>query len=137
MTMTMTNQKEYTNVDGSDDKKRGVSFKFLSGVAAAIALSSGGYCLLHSNNNSPQSVSMTSTNVLRFRPSSNGGCKKDQDCEIGSICEHKKCHKCDPDETGCGTIDKHGCQTDGGLYWCQSTQSCIYPWDCGDDTGVH
>jgi len=54
----MVNQKEYAPLVGPKDekKKRGVSFKILFSLAATLALSSGGYHLLHANNNSPQSV---------------------------------------------------------------------------------
>ena len=76
-TTIMTNQKEYTIIVSPDDKKkRGVSFRILSGIAATVALSSGGYALLHSNNdNSPQGLSLT-TNVLRSSGShSSAGCR--------------------------------------------------------------
>jgi len=122
----MTNQKEYTNVDGSDDKKRGVSFKILSGVAAAIALSSGGYHLLHSSNNSPQSVvSMTSMNVLRS--STKRGCDKNQDCGLHYNCANDVCSKCpeNPPRPGCGSTDTYGCKHDRGERWCASSQTCI------------
>ena len=87
----MVNQKEYTTIVDSDDKKkRGVSFKILSGVAAAFALSSGGYHLLHSNNNSPQGGSMSLTNGLRTGSAPFGGkngiCKVNKDCESGFSC---------------------------------------------------
>eukprot|EP00751_Fragilariopsis_kerguelensis_P030487 CAMPEP_0170925606 /NCGR_PEP_ID=MMETSP0735-20130129/12379_1 /TAXON_ID=186038 /ORGANISM="Fragilariopsis kerguelensis, Strain L26-C5" /LENGTH=235 /DNA_ID=CAMNT_0011325709 /DNA_START=65 /DNA_END=772 /DNA_ORIENTATION=- len=54
----MVNQKEYTPIVVSKDekKKHGVSFKILSSVAVTLAFSSGGYHLMHANNNSPQSV---------------------------------------------------------------------------------
>eukprot|EP00751_Fragilariopsis_kerguelensis_P024941 CAMPEP_0170874424 /NCGR_PEP_ID=MMETSP0734-20130129/28139_1 /TAXON_ID=186038 /ORGANISM="Fragilariopsis kerguelensis, Strain L26-C5" /LENGTH=135 /DNA_ID=CAMNT_0011255369 /DNA_START=70 /DNA_END=477 /DNA_ORIENTATION=- len=132
----MTNQKEYTTIMSPDDdkkKRRVVSFKILSGVAATIALSSGGYHLLHSNNNSPQSVSMTSMNVLRSNSNhkKHKQCERDRDCGLHLTCKDKKCQKC-KHKGGCGGIDTHGCQTDAGKYWCESKQECLR--ECDDDT---